>query len=105
MKLDLGQDRWMPIPGTVSEAEAKEVRCGVCGATMNYMPNQYGATTWAGSMAGVKRAYDLFICPNHDLGWHNHVQKLQELQRATPSSKLAGIYEGDANAILKENCK
>lgn len=61
-----------PNPGTV-----KKVNCGVCGTQMNVKRNVLGSTSFASSMAGIKRRHDRFICPFLNEDWHRGILNLK----------------------------
>jgi len=87
-------------PGT-----EEEVFCGICGALMRAKRDQHGPTSYAMSMANMKRDYDYFECPLRMSHWHQKVVKIREFMKSVPSDVLCRLMREECDEILEEQWK
>lgn len=69
-----------------SEPGGEDRNCLICDALMNVERNCYGPTSWAGSMAGIKKKHDRFTCPNSKEDWHIQLVDIKDLMRTVRAS-------------------
>jgi formylmethanofuran dehydrogenase subunit E len=92
------QEMYTPDIGDVPANEI--VECGVCGEKMDEERNHYGPRGFVQAMAKSKSRFDIFSCPNRELGWHKQAIALRQERNNTASRHLADIFEQEAQAII-----
>lgn len=95
MALHKGWDIVITEPG-----ERESMTCPVCNEEMEVKRNVTGPTSWAGAIMRKEHLHDTFTCNNAGKKWHKQVRKLREEILATPSAKLAEIFQGEIEQIL-----
>ena len=95
MALHKGWDIIFSEPG-----KHKSMTCPVCNEEMEVKRDVKGPTSWAGAVMKTEHVHDAFTCKHAGKKWHKQVRKLREAILATPSAKLAEIYQSEIEQIL-----
>lgn len=77
------------------------VYCGVCGTKMSESRGCNGPTSSIMAMAGSKRNYDFFECPDRKELWHKQVSALRSKASNNPSGRLKRMFLEEAEEILE----
>lgn len=83
----------------------EEMPCQVCGTACDVTRDHAPMANWAGSMFGMGKPHDRFMCPNYWEEWHQQAERLRMEIERTPSRRIAELLALDLADILKENGK
>ena len=87
----------------INSDAGEETCCRVCGAQTTFIPDTYGPTSFAASLAKKYSFHDVNICPNIESEWHKKALKLLREIESTSSSSLKSIMQKDLREILLKN--
>jgi hypothetical protein len=84
----------------VPRAHQEKMFCRACQSECDVKRDQYGAISWAGSMARTSHKHDLFTCPHAGKDWHNTAVRLLQEMEATASDRLHNIMALDLEEVV-----
>ena len=84
----------------VNSESGKETCCRVCGDKTTFIPDNYGPTSFASSLAKKYSIHDVNICPNIETEWHEKALKIVIEIENTASPSLKEIMQKDLEEII-----
>ena len=83
--------------------EVAEMHCRVCGALCEVRRDVMGPTSFGASMARIKKAHDVFQCPNAAQDWHGQATELLQAMEDSPSKRLVELMRLDLQDLLRDH--